>query len=183
MYNTRYQTKLAKENVKKYYNKKMSDQKNNNIMKYIDNITNNYNLPLEFKQLFMNVNTIDEELMGDNFNFYSLKFINDSATKYKMSNNYYIDIAYKYTGLGYIYVLSYDCVLKRTFIRLTGGSEYNECLYNTNYYKGNIMNNRGSYFVIENQLDKLYSFNDGIVNLKSLNIDKMDDTIINLLVY
>lgn len=193
MHHTRFQTNKAKNNIDKLLSefslnvkgtsvfnhpflipcndKKINITNSNSvILNKMSEIADKYNLPLEFNILYSSIEDMDSEISNNHITFLSLNKILSNEKHFQSNNNTFIDIAIKYAGLGYIYVLAYDTIYKKTFIRLDGGLNGYDVKFNNDYYSGLVKRN-DRYFDVYNQSDKLFDFINGIKKMKLVNID------------
>lgn len=193
MHHTRFQTKKAKNNIDKLLSEfslnvkgtsvfnnpfliPCNDKKinitngNSVILNKMSEIADKYNLPLEFNMLYSSIEDMDSEISNNYITFLSLNKILSSEKHFQSNNNTFIDIAIKYAGLGYIYVLAYDVINRKTFIRLDGGSNGYDVKFFNDYYSG-LIKIDNKYFDVYNQSDKLFDFINGIKKMKSINVD------------
>lgn len=100
---------------------------NNTYLDFMDK--NNFNLKLKF--LYLIINNENSEIQFKDFCFTKLKDMVDSSENYK----YFIDIGFKYYGMGHVMVLSLIKETGELIFRTDGGSNGYERLYNYEFYK------------------------------------------------
>ena len=103
-----------------FFSKDERTQKN--IDPLLPEITNKLNLSSEIKSWFNNNCSLKQETYIQEWTIFSMDKITQRIDVLLTNNIYLIDLAFKYLGMGWIIVASYDPKLDKIICRRDGGS-------------------------------------------------------------